>query len=173
MALLLTLTGCGGSEVAADGGTGSKVDQASVLDPSTSNDGLDVMAWGQTMTYADGLALTVSQPTGYTPGEWAAGTEGHTNFVTFDVTVMNGTSQPYDPLLLMTGATSGGVAASEVFDSEVLGTRPDAAILPGQTVTWKVGYGVADPADITVDVSAGLDENFNSYDDVFWQGPAA
>ena len=76
-------------------------------------------------------------------------------------------------------ATSGAAAASEVFDTAHdgqgadLGSPPSAAILPGQAVTYAVGYGVANTADLTVDVSAGYDDEFNEYQHGFWQGGAA
>jgi hypothetical protein len=138
-----------------------------------------ILAWGETLTYEDGLAITLSQPTGYAPSEWAAGVDSFTSFVVLNVTITNGTSQPYEPFNMQMAATSGGAAATEVYDTAHdgqgadLGVPPSAAVLPGQAITYAVGYGVANTADLTVDVSAGYDEEFNEYQHGFWQGGAA
>ena len=189
LALAVTLAACG-AEVPATTDTDATPSQAAQPDkpletpspepePEDEPKGPAIMAWGETLTYVDGLALSVSQPTGYAPTEWAAGTEGFASFVVLNVTVTNGSAVAYDPMNIRIAATSGGTAAAEVYDSAHdgagldLGSEPDAAILPGQSVTWAVGYGVANTADVTVDLSAGYDDDFNEYEHGYWQGAAA
>lgn len=138
--------------------------------------GPSVQVWGQGITYADGLAVTIAQPTGFAPTEYAAGTEGFSSFVTFTITVTNGTSDAWDPSMFNVEGTSGGAPMSEVYDSGnavAMGGAPSASILPGQSVTWPVAFGVANTADITLDVMPGYDPDFTAYADAFWQGAAA
>lgn len=188
-ALALTLAACG-AEVPASTGTDATPSQAAQPDkpletpaaepePEPEDEGPAILAWGETLTYEDGLAITVSQPTGYAPSEWAAGGDGFTSFVVLNITVTNGTALPYEWFNLRVAATSGGAAASEVYDSAMdgqgmeLGSTPSADLLPGQSVTYAVGYGVANTADLTVDVSAGYTDDFAEYQHGYWQGGAA
>jgi hypothetical protein len=189
LALLLALTACGAETpgtVGDDKPAASASQPAEALETPSAEpaaedkpEGPAILAWGETLTYTDGLAISVSQPTGYAPSEWAAGTDGFASFVILNVTVTNGTAEAFDPIGVRVAATSGGVAASDVFDSAMdgqgadLGMAPSAAILPGQSVTWAVGYGVANTADLTVDVSGGYDPDFSEYQHGFWQGAAA
>lgn len=79
-------------------------------------------------------------------------------FVAFTVTIDNGATSNYDPTLFMASAQSGSVEASEVFDSENgFNGPPTTKLLPGRTVTFKVGYGVQDPKDIVLEVTPGFD----------------
>jgi hypothetical protein len=188
LALAVTLAACG----ATPGTVGDNASPSQAAQPDKALEtpsaepaaedkpaGPAILAWAETLTYEDGLAISVSQPTGYAPSEWAAGTDGFASFVVLNVTVTNGTAVAYSPASLRIAATSGGAAAGSVFDSAMdgqgadLGMSPNADILPGQSVTWAVGYGVANTADLTVDVSGGYDEDFNEYQHGYWQGAAA
>lgn len=137
--------------------------------PAEEPAGPAVATWGEAFTYEDGLVVTLSQPTGYTPSETAAGTDGFTSFVRVDVTITNGTSDVYEPTLFLLDGTSGGVAMSQVFDiAQGMTLAPTAAVLPGQSITFAAAFGVADPADLTFDVMPGFE-----YDSVYFQGGAA
>jgi hypothetical protein len=114
------------------------------------------LAFGDAATYEDGLSISVSAPAALTPSEWAlTGAQPHN--VQFTVTVTNGTTANFDGYVFIT-ATSGGAAAEEVYDSENgLGGSPSGVILPGQTITFPVGFNVADPASIVLSVTPGFD----------------
>ena len=54
-------------------------------------------------------------------------------------------------------ATSGGAAAEQVFDTASgLSGPPAGTILPGQTISFEVGFNVADPAAIVLSVAPGF-----------------
>ena len=76
------------------------------------------VAFGQTFTYADGLAVTVSEPAAYDPSSYAA---GNTNPYAYSVTVRvtNDTGAAFDPVLLHAAMSTGGAPASQIFDAEM------------------------------------------------------
>jgi hypothetical protein len=112
--------------------------------------------FGETVAYEDGLELVVGAPADFKPSEWAAGAEDASNFVRFDVTITNGTDEPFDPSGVFLTASSGGSEGSQIFDSESgLDGGPMTSVLPGQSVTFPVAFGVADPSDLLVQVAPG------------------
>ena len=113
--------------------------------------------FGQTYTWEDGLSVTISAPVAFTPSEFAA-LEDAAAYVLFDVVIVNGTSENYDPVIFTTTVQSGTAEGSRVFDgASGLGGSPSTALLAGREVTFKIGYGVADPADIVMEVRPGFD----------------
>lgn len=128
---------------------------------SSTQNGPEVGEFGQASTYADGLEVTVGQPEPFTPSAYAAGTETHSQFVQFDVTYTNGTGKVYDPTMMMLDVTSGGSAGEQVFDSENgMGGALDASkVLPGDSITITVAFGVTDPGDMDVQVTPDFKYN--------------
>lgn len=113
------------------------------------------LAFGEAMTWVDGLSVSVSQPVAFTPSEYAAG-GNHPHNVRFSVTITNGTPENYDGYVFMT-ATSGGAAAEQIFDTTSgLSGPPSGVILPGQTITFETGFNVVDPASIVLSVAPGF-----------------
>jgi len=112
--------------------------------------------FGETFTYEDGLSVTVGAPEPYTPSEYAAkGNEP--SFLRFQITVVNGTAENYDPALFYVTMQSGNVESQEVYDSENgINGSPTTAILPGREGTWPVVFGVMDPADLVMQVKPDL-----------------
>lgn len=111
--------------------------------------------FGQTVTYKDGLAITVSEPVPFTPGQYAAGAEQAAN-VLFTITVLNGTEKNYEPLLYST-VSSGGTEGEAIFDADnALDGAPTTIIPAGKSVTYKAGFSVADPNKIVFDMSLGF-----------------
>ena len=136
-------------------------DSATGEDESTGSS--ENAAFGDTWEYEDGLAITVSAPEPYTPGEYAAGADQAANLV-FTVTVVNGTSANYEPLLYEQ-VSSGGVESSQIFDSGTdVGGSPNTVIPAGQTITYRVAYSVTDPAQVVFQISPGFD-----YDSAVYQ----
>lgn len=117
---------------------------------SKANDSLG--KFGAAYVWKDGLSVTVGAPEGYEPGKYAAGTEGFDQFVVFDVTVVNKTGELWDPVLFSASVQSGNTEGSAVFDSAQLPDRPTTKLLDGREVTFKMAFGVADPADIVMEV---------------------
>lgn len=134
--------------------------------PDQSPDAGQVAAFGEGFKFEDGVQVEVSQPAAFTPSASAfTGSGQFTTYVRFDVTVTNNSTKPFTPMLMTFAATSGGVAAEDVYDMEanVTGMGPDGDVLPGSTVTFAVAYAVKDPADLQLDVSTGFD-----YDTVYF-----
>ncbi len=100
-----------------------------------------------------GLAVTISSPQPYEPSEYAAGTDGFTHFIVVDVTVVNQTGAPWDPVLFYSTLQSANQEASEVFDSPTLSGPPSTTLLDGREAVFQIGFGVADPADLVLEVT--------------------
>jgi Protein of unknown function (DUF2510) len=118
--------------------------------------GAETAVFGETRQYTDGLAVTVSEPRPFEPSETGLAGEA-TAYVVFDVTVANGSDQPYEPFILAS-VQSGNLEAEEVFDSgSGLQGTPSTTVLPGREVRFQIGYGVADPADLVLQITPGFD----------------
>lgn len=114
------------------------------------------LAFGDVMTWEDGLALSVSTPVPFTPGEYAAG-GGQAHNVMFTFTVTNGSTENYEDYVYTT-VTSGGAAGESIYDSgQGLSGPPSGVILPGQTISWTEGWSVADPNAIVLSTAPGFD----------------
>ena len=114
--------------------------------------------FGETVTF-EGLSLGVSAPEVFAPGEYAYGADQASN-VKFTITLTNTGDEGYDPALTYVTASSGQQEATQIFDDSLAGA-PSTTILPGQSVSYQVGFSVADPAQIVMDVTGGFD-----YDEV-------
>lgn len=117
---------------------------------------------GEDFVWEDGTTASVSEPTTYTPSEWAAGGEGYDSHVSFKVTVTNGSDVPLDASFTSPTVQSGEREGDEIYDDE-MGGSPDSSILPGRTVTFTVAYGVDDPSDLIVEFSPTWD-----HDAAYW-----
>jgi hypothetical protein len=146
------------TETAADvEGEGEVVDEEPTEEP-TEEPVQGPVAFGQAFTYSDGLSVTVGPPTPYQPSDTSAGAEGAAAVVSFDVTIVNGTPKPYDPAGVYITMQSANTEATEVYDSENgLNGSPSTTLLPGREAKYRVGYGVADPADLVMEVAPGFE----------------
>ncbi|RXR28088.1 DUF4190 domain-containing protein [Oerskovia turbata] len=114
------------------------------------------LTFGDAAVYEDGLEVGVSAPAAFTPSDTAAGDEGFTQFVRVDVTLTNGTAETFDPTFTYVTLSSGGTEGSQVFDAaNEISSTPSTSVLPGQSVTFPVVFGVTDPADLTMEVNVG------------------
>ena len=113
------------------------------------------LAFGDTMIYEDDVELTVSAPEPYTPSEVAAGATLANNIV-FTMTIRNNSTENFEPLPYVQ-LSSGGQEASQIFDitgdGQDVGVPPTTVILPGESVTWRSAWSVADPASLTMQVA--------------------
>lgn len=112
----------------------------------------DHPTFGDTYTWNDGLAVTISEPTEFTINEFTAelydldaGTP-----ILFDVIVDNGTDEELDSIGFHANALSGGKEAEAVFDTENGVDLPTVKLLPGDTLTYKIAFIVADLDDVRV-----------------------
>ncbi len=112
--------------------------------------------FGDTVTWENGLQVKVGQPSPFTPSESAA-FHVAPSYLAFDVTIVNGTDENWDPRLFSTTVRSGKQEASEVFDStQGLEGPPSTNISVGEKTVFKIGYGVSDPHDLVMHVSPGF-----------------
>ena len=117
------------------------------------------LAFGDTMTWDDGVALTVSAPEAYTPSAFAVGSTLASNVV-FTMTITNNSNENLQPVPFPT-LTSGDQEASQIFDvgedlegnGDDVGIPPTAIVPPGGSVSWRVAWSVADPASLTMEAS--------------------
>jgi hypothetical protein len=161
-ALTFGLAGCAGSPATgtsdAPAPTMTDVQSAAAAAPaeSTAAEVKSTYTFGETATF-DGLSLGISAPAPFTPSEYALGGTQPSN-VKFTITLTNTGDEPYDPTLTYITASSASQEAEGVYDSEAnLGGAPSTTILPGASTSYEVGFNVADPAQIVMDVSSGFD----------------
>ncbi|WIE76544.1 hypothetical protein [Curtobacterium sp. MCSS17_007] len=165
VAALLLVAGC--SSTPSTGTTGEKAPSMDDVKASTSattaaesetasNDG--VYKFGETAKF-DGLSIGVSAPAAFTPGEYAyTGDNPTPNNVKVTITIQNTGSKPYDPVLTSATMSSGQQEATAVVDTESkIGVPPTTKVLPGKAVSYDVGFNVADPNDLQLDVTGGFE----------------
>ena len=118
-----------------------------------------IPTFGETFTYQDGLAVTVSAPQPFQPSDSAAvGEPAPPSYVVFDITVKNGTQANYDPASFMASLQSGTVEGEQVFDSASgLGGTPSTTLLPGRESAFRMAFGVTDPNDLVMEVTPGFE----------------
>ncbi len=112
-----------------------------------------VAGFDQAFTYDDGLTVTVGSPQPFTPsGTAVTGPAGE--HLRMTVTIQNGTSADFDPMMFLASGTSAGAEAEQIFDFENdLDTPPPGAVPPGGSVSFDVAYTVPDRATFALEVN--------------------
>lgn len=111
--------------------------------------------WGHVNVWKDGLGVSVSQPSNFKPSSGATGA-GKYNFI-FTVTIVNKTGAAYEPRQFQATALSGNAEAESIFDAyQGVPTMPQTMLLDGRELKMKVAFAVANPDDITVQVTPGF-----------------
>jgi hypothetical protein len=116
-------------------------------------------AFGDALEYDDGLVVTVGAPQDYTPSDTAY-VDGPVPaaYVAFDVTIVTGTGQDFEPIGFLLTLQSGSTEESQVFDSvQGLDGTPYTTLLPGREVSFRVGFGASVPDDLVLEVTPGFD----------------
>ena len=111
---------------------------------------------GQTIPYDDGLTVKLGPPTSFTPSGTSVGSsQGETAF-TMTVTVKNGTSTKYEPLLFAIDARAGSPQrpCEQVFDpvGGVGSLNSLTSVPPGQEISASVGFSCAATPGSVLDV---------------------
>lgn len=159
IALIVTVAASSGSTNISSTSSGSSASSGSTSTDASTMGG--VLKFGETAEYSDGLKFTVSEArTDYTPSKTSAqGNETLNKYVAFTVTIENGTAQPYEPYGYITG-NSGGKEIDQVFDSaKGIGNIRSTKILPGEKVSYDVAFAVADPNNVTLDITVDFDRD--------------
>lgn len=153
--IALALTGCSTPKADAADPKASAASSPEQTPASDADNGISKL--GDTVTYKDGISLSVSAPAPYTPSDMSAGLVDGQSAVAIEFVLTNNSKKAFDPTLVMATASSGGTEAAGVFDvSNQIGFPPQTSILPGSTIKWTQAFSVADPADITLEVQAGF-----------------
>lgn len=101
--------------------------------------------------------MTVGPPEPFTPSDSAAHDDSPA-YAAFQVTIVNGSDANYDPVAFGATVQSTNVEGSQVFDSaQGYEGPPMTPVLPGRESTFRIAFGVADPADIVMQVSPGFE----------------
>jgi hypothetical protein len=137
--VLLVLTACGAGRATDD------VQQAlRTPEPTAAAERSNYMAKdGPTKALGNGITLSVSAPTSFTPTDTAYPQADRA--VAFELLISNGSDTVYRPAQLSFVATADGMAADQVIDSTqgytgVVGAREQ--VLPNQTLRFAVAFGV-------------------------------
>ena len=141
--------------------SGSAEAESATPTPSPTEEGPRKL--GSRFTYEDGLVVIVSKPVRFQPSEYASA-EKAPAYLSFKITVINGTSKRFDPVVFQVSVQSNDAEADEVFDSSNgFEGPPSTAILPNRQSSFKVGFGVQNPKDLVVQVTPGFE-----YDDAIF-----
>ena len=117
------------------------------------------LSFGDTYTWPNGLAVTISKPKVFKPSQFAAADVGtdksvksQTNLM-FNVRVVNNTGKPFEQIGFYFTMQSGNAESEQIFDSETkLEGAPSDTLLKGRTSEFKVGFRVKDPNDLAMNV---------------------
>ncbi|NYD70779.1 hypothetical protein [Herbiconiux flava] len=102
----------------------------------------------QTVTYDDGLQISVAAPQSFSPSPQASGAGQPAN-IAVTVTVYNGGATDFVPGTV-TSVVSAGASGNPIVDPSngMTGLPPAATVPPGATVSYVEAYSVADADDV-------------------------
>jgi hypothetical protein len=146
---IITWAGSGKTEIVAQPAVPAPAEQT----PAPAQSG--ALKVGQTHVYENGVEMTVSAPTAYTPGTHAVAGEGAAQYAKVTVTIKNGWAAvrpdhgPPDRVERR---------ADQVYDSKV-GASPDTTALPGMTIKWNVAFGAQSLDDLKIEGSPGFSDD--------------
>lgn len=111
-----------------------------------------IQKFGGTYTYASGMKVSVGVAKAFTPGEYARGPKAK-RYVQYDITVVNGSRETFEPGDLSYGLSESGTQVGAVTDADQgIDVRPDGRIPPGSKYTLKVAFGVDGTKNHVLDV---------------------
>ncbi|MET8908416.1 DUF4352 domain-containing protein [Micromonospora sp. NPDC004551] len=151
--------GCG----AGSTDTGSVSDKAGGSAAAAADDKPKVAKMGSgTVTFGDGLAVSAKAPKKFTPSSYAAGHQRGNTAALIEVTITNGTKEPFDLALVTATAAFGaeGTQAERVFDSAKGITDFEGTLAPGQKRTAKLAFSAPtkDTSKIALTVKPSFDD---------------
>jgi hypothetical protein len=113
----------------------------------------ETLAFGKSYAWDDGVVVTVGKPKEFEPSKWAV-VEKSKRYVKFTVTIVNKSDKPIDIGRTYISVQSRNKEEDQLFDS-VSGLKgvPDTKVLKGRASEFDVGFGVADPKDVAMEVA--------------------
>lgn len=151
--LLLLLTACGAGHASDEGNVRQSLQPP---DPTAAAERSDLKSDGLVRSLGEGVTLSVSAPTSFTPTSTAYPRAARA--VAFELVIDNGSDTVYRPAQLSFVATADGVSTDQVIDSTQGFTGVVGAIdevQPEKTLRFSVAFGVPDkPCTVRVAVRA-------------------
>lgn len=147
-----------------NGGTVSDASGAPAAEGEAAAEGdavAEELTWGKRYTWDNGLAVEISAPMECTPSEFSM-PQDIERAVKFTVTVINGTEEAFDPMMLSVGgdAQFNSAAAEAIYDSNGDcggGGMESATVMPGKTYTYDAAYSVgAKPGEMQLALQPSL-----------------
>lgn len=159
-ATALVLAGCGTTGATNDSPpNGSNGDKAAASTKKSEKPKEENPTFGQSYTWEDGITVTISKPSDFKPGQYAAASKSPA-YVKFSVRIVNKSGKNFDPVLFNATLQSGNEEAEQVFDSEnKIGETPTTALLDGREAKFTIGFGVKDKSDLVLQVAPGFEYN--------------
>lgn len=107
-----------------------------------------VAAFGGALTFPGGVKVSVAKPEVVPGGQYAYGAVAG-KITVLTITVTNGSDQPVNASLMSVPKVTYGAKGTQaaIASNEVIGSSVLTTILPGETQSAKVGYGVP-PAEV-------------------------
>lgn len=162
---LLLLAGCSspGTAGPADSKATSEPNSSSSSSASASSGDASQSTgeakFGQTVTFPDGMKVTVTDKGTFKPSDSAAVIKKAKKYEQYQVTLTNGSKKKFDPALVSVSLQDGEDTSEQVVDVEKsIGIGPTTKLLPGRTVKWKVAFGT-NTKDLVMEVTAGFDND--------------
>lgn len=120
------------------------------------------LAFGKSYTWDDGVRVRVGKPSTFKPSEFAV-VEKSKRYLKFDVTVVNKSNKSIDLGLTYINVRSGDKVADHVFDTPSgLNGPPNKKVSKGTASEFHVGFGVADPKDVVMEIALHDDSDRSS-----------
>jgi len=158
-ASVVFLSGCGGdSKVTDDPKTGSNAstkEAESEPDPEETTEApKENPKFGQTVTYENGIQVTVGKPKSTKITEYAAMTKKWKSYQAFEVVVVNNSGKNFDVSGLYFTMQSNDEEAEQIFDEGFDGA-PSTTLLDGRQSKFRIGFGVNNPEDMVLELELG------------------
>lgn len=170
LAAAMMLSACGGNVATTSApATGSnavtspaKVAASAAAPSQSDNSAGGTHKFGETVKYPDGTSVTIGQPKPFKPSDTAMADKA-AGYVVLDVTVVNGSKKPIEPMMIHLSGQSGDSEAKFVADIEQgVGDTPSTKLLPGRQAKWKQAFTINKPNDLVIELSNMTDFNNES-----------
>jgi hypothetical protein len=113
---------------------------------------MPTLKFGKSHSWRDGVSVTVGKPQLFKPSKFAV-TEKSKHYVKFPITVVNKAAKPIDISWTHISVQSNNKDADQFYDSlSGLKGPPETKVSKGRKSDFEVGFGVANPHDLTLEL---------------------